>query len=233
VPKAARFLVLALLAAAAIVVPGAVRAEETVLTGTVGSQTQPNAFVIDLRDASGAKVSHLDPGTYTIVVHDYATEHNFHLFGPGSVSQSTEVDGTGTTTWTVTLTNGTYHYQCDPHNTIMHGDFTVGTVAQTPPPAKVGKLAGRIGPGRSISLRSGSGAKVKTLATGKWRVTVTDASRTDNFHLVGPGVNRRTGVGARGKVAWTVGLSKGKYRYFSDRHRRLGGTFTVVSKTTA
>src|SRR5256714_318704 len=42
-------------------------ADNPVLEGTVGTN---DAFVISLVDASGAKVTHLDPGTYTIVVHD-------------------------------------------------------------------------------------------------------------------------------------------------------------------
>ena len=46
------------------------------------------------------------------------------LYGPG-VNKKTSVVGTGNTTWTLTLKPGAYHYQCDPHRTIMHGSFTV------------------------------------------------------------------------------------------------------------
>ena len=59
-------------------------------------------------------------GTYVITIHDLASIHDFHLTGPG-VDKATSVSGTGTTTWTVKLTKGTYHFVCDPHRTIMHG----------------------------------------------------------------------------------------------------------------
>ena len=63
---------------------------------------------------NGTKVTHLDPGTYTINVNDQADVHNFDLFGPG-VKESTGVDTIGMTTWTVTFPDGTYTYVCDAH----------------------------------------------------------------------------------------------------------------------
>ena len=222
--KLVRLLLLGVLVVLATAAPGSVRAETPVLNGVVGDPAVPDAFKINLTDATGHKVSQIAPGTYTIVVKDYSTIHNFHLFGPG-VDQSTDIAGTGTSTWTVTFGNAVYKYQCDAHPTSMRGTFRAGT-----PPPLAGRLSGRVGPGRSISLRTSAGTRVKTLASGMWRITVKDLTRRDNFHLSGPGVNRRTGVRARGTVTWTVNLVKGKYRYFSDRHRRLGGTFTVVEK---
>jgi plastocyanin len=72
----------------------------------------------------GKKVSSLKPGTYMIVVKDEASDHDFHLTGPG-VNRSTTVGGTGTQTWKVTLKRGTYTYKCDPHAAFMKGSFTV------------------------------------------------------------------------------------------------------------
>ena len=72
----------------------------------------------------GKKVSKLKAGTYTITVQDKASDHNFHLTGPG-VNKSTSVSGKGTTTWKVTLKKGTYKYVCDPHAGFMKGSFTV------------------------------------------------------------------------------------------------------------
>jgi plastocyanin len=74
--------------------------------------------------ANGSKVSTLKPGTYTIVVHDEASDHDFHLTGPG-VDKSTTVSEKTTTTWTVTLRKGKYTYVCDPHAVFMKGSFTV------------------------------------------------------------------------------------------------------------
>ena len=74
--------------------------------------------------AGGKKVSSLKAGTYTIVVEDKASDHNFHLSGPG-VNKLTSVSGKGTTTWKVVLKKGTYKYVCDPHASFMKGSFTV------------------------------------------------------------------------------------------------------------
>ena len=41
------------------------------------------------------------------------------------MNKKTSVAGTGSSTWTVKLSKGTYKYVCDPHKTIMHGSFTV------------------------------------------------------------------------------------------------------------
>jgi plastocyanin len=63
-------------------------------------------------------------GTYTISIHDKSAIHNFHLSGPG-VNKATSVPAVGTTTWTVNLRKGIYHFVCDPHHTIMHGILKV------------------------------------------------------------------------------------------------------------
>ena len=104
---------------AGVVFPAAgARADNPVLVATVGSH---DAFNISLKDAAGNVVRHLDPGTYTIQVHDRSRFHNFHLMGPG-VDMSTTVDEVVDTTWTVTFTNGAvYTFQCDPHRTVMNG----------------------------------------------------------------------------------------------------------------
>lgn len=74
--------------------------------------------------AGGKKVSSLKAGTYTIVVKDEASDHDFHLTGPG-VNRTTTVSGIGTQSWKVTLKRGTYTYKCDPHAAFMKGTFTV------------------------------------------------------------------------------------------------------------
>jgi plastocyanin len=91
----------------------------TTLQGSVGP-----GFEISLTGSDGQAVSTLTPGTYTIDVNDQSDAHNFHLTGPG-VEETTDVGGTGTTTWTVTLQDGSYHFQCDPHASTMNGDFEV------------------------------------------------------------------------------------------------------------
>jgi plastocyanin len=82
-------------------------------------------FDISLTLPNGDQITSLRPGTYTIDVDDQSDIHNFHLTGPGGVDETTGVSETGKTTWTVTLVDGKYHYQCDPHASEMSGDFEV------------------------------------------------------------------------------------------------------------
>jgi plastocyanin len=206
------------LAVAAVFVPGSARpaAKATALTASVGP-----GFTISLKDSSGQGVSHLDPGDYTITVNNLNTtaEHNFHLFGPG-VDQMTPFQQ-GTWTWNVTFVDGLYKFQCDAHPSIMKGSFRVGAA---PPPTP--KLSGKVGPGRTISLKKG-GAMVKALSAGTYKVTVKDASAKDNFHLTGPGVSKKTSVRGKRTFSWTLNLRAGKYTYRSDAHKKLKRTFRV------
>ena len=57
---------------------------------------------------------------------------------------------------------------------------------------------------------------------------VSDRSRADNFHLSGPGIDRKTSVAGRQTVTWKMRLRSGVYRYRSDAHPRLRKTFRVT-----
>ena len=213
-----------LLALAAVLVPGSARPSiaATPLTGSVG---QADSFSISLRDASGNSVTHLDPGDYTITVNDLSTLHNFHLHGPG-VDQDTEVETIGKATWTVTFTDGTYTYRCDAHPVQMKHTFRVGAA---PPP--VPKLTGKVGPAKTISLKR-SGTRVKSLKAGTYRVVVTDSTRKDNFHLLGPGISKKTAVRGKGTFSWKLTFRPGLFTYRSDAHKKLKRTFKVLKPPT-
>ena len=210
---------------AALVAPAVAPAQEHAhqqaqeLRAVVG----PN-FDILLTDANGARVRHLDPGTYTIHVEDRSDFHNFHLSGPG-VNRATDVEAVGTETWQVTFTDGVYDYVCDPHADAMRGTFTVGT-ATLPPPAT--RLTASVGPRLTISLRNAAGARVTMLPAGAYVITVRDRSRAHNFVLSGPGLRRATRARFTGTVTWRVTLRAGTYRFFSASNaRRLRGSFHV------
>jgi plastocyanin len=212
-----------LLAVVVVSLLGAVetaRADNPVLTGDVGAG---DSFTITLNDVAGNKVTHLDAGAYTVTLHDHSAFHNFHLSGPG-VDISTSVDGIENKTFTVTFTDGTYFFNCDPHSSQMKGSFTVGTVS-TPPPAPaptVVKLSASIGAGSKATFGPLAG-----IAAGKAVVTVRDASASDGFRLSGPGVSKATGAAFRGTVKWTVTLTAGRYSFGSVRKPTLRKTFTV------
>lgn len=199
----------------------ALAAATTTLRATVGPE-----FTISLTDASGNRVTQLDPGTYDIVVEDKSDFHNFHVSGPG-VSESTGVEFIGTRTLTVTFVEGRYTYMCDPHSTMMRGTFVVGN--PPPPPPKVRRLQALVGPGFTVSVRTLAGARVTSTARGRVNLVVRDRSRAHNFHLIGPGVNRRTTVGFLGTQTWQLTLRPGLYRFLCDPHARRGmrGSFRV------
>jgi plastocyanin len=229
--RALRLISLVTLAVAGLVLATGAPGART--DGTLLAKVGPG-FSIGLTDSAGATVTHLAPGTYTISVDDQATLHNFDLRGPG-VSQATSVEGTGTATWTVTFTDGVYTFQCDVHPQTMKGSFTVGTgvspptTAPEPKPKPLPRLLASVGPGQIISLRRPSGALVRKLAHGRYVITVRDRAAFHDFHLIGPGVNRKTSVPFVGKATWTVTLKVGLYRYRCDPHTQvMHGSFRVT-----
>ena len=206
-------------AAVSLVAAAPTAADNPQLVGSVGP-----GFGISL-SSGGAAVSHLDPGTYTLVVHDLAAEHNFHLTGPG-VNVTTDIEFMGDKTFTVTLADGVYNFICDAHAGLMHGEFAVGSAqlpADNPPPKPPPAL-------RKLSLRVAAGGRITApahLAPGKYAVTATDTSSTESVHLKGAGVDRKTAAAFKGTAHWTVTLKRGSYRAFSDAHPKLARTIVV------
>jgi plastocyanin len=86
----------------------------TTLNGSVGP-----GFDISLEGTDG-----LTAGSYTLVVNDQSSSHNFHLTGPG-VDVSTDVSETGEKSFDIELQAGEYKFVCDPHASQMNGSFTV------------------------------------------------------------------------------------------------------------
>ena len=187
--------------------------------GTLQANVGPG-YSISLTQ-NGVKVTHLDPGTYTINVNDQADIHNFDLFGPG-VKESTGVDTTGTTTWTVTFTDGTYNYNCDAHPASMNGKFTVGTVqtttttTTTPAPTAVKVKAQVKVTGRTVAVTA-TATKVASLDFGLWKGTkrvahATAKARVKTVKLKAPSAGRYVakitakagGKTAKASVAVTV-----------------------------
>jgi plastocyanin len=159
---------------------------------------------------NGTKVTHLDPGTYTINVNDQADLHNFDLFGPG-VKESTGVDTIGMTTWTVTFTDGTYTYVCDAHPASLIGKFTVGTVTTTtttpPPPALKVKVKAKVTL-RTVAVTA-TATRVASLDFGLWKGTkrvahATAKAKVKTVRLKAPSAGRyvaKVTAKAGGKIA--------------------------------
>ncbi len=89
-------------------------------------------------------------------------------------------------------------------------------------------LTGTVGPGFTITLKQGSKA-VKSLKAGSYVFKISDKSNLHNFHLAGPGVNKKTAVGFVGSTKWTLTLKKGTYKFLCDPHASImKGSFKVT-----
>ena len=95
-------------------------ATATKLIGSVASDD----FVITLTTEDGTPVTSLPAGDYTLEIVDKSDIHNFHMTGTG-VDVMSEVGSQEDEDYPITLTAGSYHYQCDPHSSQMNGDFEV------------------------------------------------------------------------------------------------------------
>lgn len=216
----------------ALAIVGIAVADGTPLQGSVGP-----GFSISLKDAVGVPVKHLDAGAYTLAVSDLSESHSFHLTGPGGVDVATEVETTGKQTFTVDLVDGTYTFLCDAHPSSMKGTFIVGS-AQTPPPASpppttvptsIPTLTLAV-TNTAVTLRRAGASAVRRLAPGVYVVKAVDRSKKQNVHLVGRGVNRKTGIVYVGTVTWKVTLKTGSLTFGSDATKpKLRGGRVVVS----
>ena len=90
-------------------------------------------------------------------------------------------------------------------------------------------LKGEVGPGFAIDVEKG-GKDLKTLKAGTYKIKVEDKASIHNFHLMGPGINKKTSVPFKGETTWTVKLKRGMYTYQCDPHaaRGMKGTLKVT-----
>lgn len=90
------------------------------------------------------------------------------------------------------------------------------------------KLVATVGPGFSLSLTRG-GQRFSRLKAGDYVITVRDRANNHNFRLVGPGVNRASGIRQITTQTWRLRLRPGDYRFLCDPHAStMRGAFAVV-----
>jgi hypothetical protein len=103
------------------------------------------------------------------------------------------------------------------HLALVIGVVSLGLLAAAP--AQAARYYGTVGPGAMITLKNAAGAKVTRIRAGTHTFVIRDRSSSHNFHLVKPGIDRRTGVSFRGNRTWSVRIARGvAYRYVCDPH---------------
>ena len=108
--------------------------------------------------------------------------------------------------------------------------LAVAALVVAPAYAKTPLLTGEVGPGFSIEVEK-AGKDLKTIKAGTYRIKVEDKAAIHNFHLFGPGLNKKTGVSFKGQTTWTIKLKPGRYTYQCDPHALSGmkGRFRVTA----
>ena len=111
----------------------------------------------------------------------------------------------------------------------LAGAACVAAAAGSAATAKTTGLVGEVGPGYTIEVKL-NGKDLKTIKAGTYKIKVEDKSSIHNFHLIGPGLNKKTSISFMGETTWTIKLKPGKYTYQCDAHAALGmkGSFKVT-----
>jgi len=112
----------------------------------------------------------------------------------------------------------------------LAGVALVAVEAGTAATAKTTGLVGEVGPGYTIEVKL-NGKDLKTIKAGTYRIKVEDKASIHDFHLIGKGLNKKTGVAFVGDQTWRVTFKPGKVTYQCDPHASMGmkGSFKVTT----
>ena len=81
--------------------------------------------------------------------------------------------------------------------------------------ARANPLTGTVGPGFTITMDK------QSVKAGTYTITIHDRSNIHDFHLTGPGVDKKTTVPGVGTTKWTVKLKRGTYHFVCDPHKTV------------
>jgi plastocyanin len=112
----------------------------------------------------------------------------------------------------------------------LAGAVLAAAAAAYAAPAKTTGLVGEVGPGYSVEVTL-NGKDLKTIKAGTYRIKVEDKASIHDFHLIGKGLNKKTGVAFVGDQTWRVTFKPGKVTYQCDPHASMGmkGSFKVTT----
>ena len=84
-------------------------------------------------------------------------------------------------------------------------------------------LTGTVGPGYTITMNK------KSVKAGTFVIAIHDLASIHDFHLTGPGVDKKTSVPGTGTTKWTLKLKKGTYHFVCDpNHTIMHGVLKVT-----
>ena len=92
---------------------------------------------------------------------------------------------------------------------------TLALASLTLAAANAKTLTGTVGPGFTITMNK------MTVQAGTYVITIHDLASIHDFHLTGPGVDKKTSVTGTGTTKWTVKLKKGTYHFVCDPHHTI------------
>lgn len=97
-----------------------------------------------------------------------------------------------------------------------------------PPPPQLPDFIFTEGPGQTIGVFYSDGRRMTRIPPGTYTIQVHDLSTAHDFHLTGPGVDKRTSIPDIEHPIWTVTFKAGTYRFKCDVHAAMKGTFVVA-----
>jgi plastocyanin len=92
---------------------------------------------------------------------------------------------------------------------------TLALAGSTFASVRANTLTGTVGPGFTITMNK------TTVKAGTYAITIHDLASIHDFHLTGPGVDKKTSVTGTGTTKWTVTLKRGTYRFVCDPHHTI------------
>ena len=86
-----------------------------------------------------------------------------------------------------------------------------------------------VGPDQKIGTFYSDGRRMTRIPPGTYTIQVHDLSTSHDFHLTGPGVDKKTSVADIEHPIWTVTFRAGTYRFKCDVHATaMKGSFVVA-----
>ena len=90
-------------------------------------------------------------------------------------------------------------YRADAYRSALRREPAAAPTPTPLPLPAIPTLRATVGPRSTITLKTADGKRVTSIDAGRYRIFVDDRSRTESFHLQGPGVDEQTGLRFRGR----------------------------------